>query len=80
MFHEQFASDRASFPYLYRMLSGLSVYLPPETLVSPNGMAWPRDLPDLDTTLRGAYAHRQYPPALQLAAAEEPRGTEAGDL
>ena len=56
VFHEQFTSDRASFPYLYRMLSGLSVYLPPETLVSANGMAWPRDLPDLDTTLRGAYA------------------------
>ena len=56
VFHEQFTSDRASFPNMYRMLSGLSVYLPPETLVSANGMAWPRDLPDLDTTLRGAYA------------------------
>lgn len=55
-FHEHFASDRASFPYLYRMLSGLSVFLPPETLVAANGMAWPQDLPDLDTTLRGAYA------------------------
>ena len=55
-FHEHFASDRATFPYLYRMLSGLSVYLPPETLVAANGMAWPQDLPDLDTTLRGAFA------------------------
>jgi hypothetical protein len=55
-FHEHFASDRATFPYLYRMLSGLSVFLPPETLVAANGMAWPQDLPDLDTTLRGAYA------------------------
>jgi hypothetical protein len=25
-------------------------------MVCANGMAWPRDLPDLDTTLRGAYA------------------------
>jgi hypothetical protein len=25
-------------------------------LVAGNGMAWPRDLPDLDTTLRGAFA------------------------
>lgn len=56
VFQEHFASDRASFPYLYRMLSGLSVFLPPETLVAANGMAWPQDLPDLDTTLRGAYA------------------------
>jgi hypothetical protein len=55
-FHEHFTSDRATFPYLYRMLSGLSVHLPPETLVAANGMAWPQDLPDLDTTLRGAFA------------------------
>jgi hypothetical protein len=55
-FHEQFTSDRARMPYVYRMLSGLSVYLPPEILVNSNGMAYPKDLPDLDTTLRGAYA------------------------
>ena len=55
-FHEQFTSDRARMPYVYRMLSGTSVYLPPETLVNANGMAWPKDQPDLDTTLRGAYA------------------------
>lgn len=54
-FHEQFTSDRASMPYVYRMLSGMSVYLPPETLVNSNGMAYPKDLPDIDTTLRGAY-------------------------
>ena len=55
-FHEQFTSDRAIFPYVYRMLSGMSVYLPPEALVNSNGMAYPQDRPDLDTTLRGAYA------------------------
>jgi len=55
-FHEQFTSDRATMPYVYRMLSGLSVFLPPETLVNSNGMARPQDLPDLDTTLRGAFA------------------------
>jgi alpha-galactosidase len=56
VFHEQFTSDRATMPYVYRMLSGMSVYLPPEALVNSNGMAWPQDQPDLDTTLRGAYA------------------------
>jgi alpha-galactosidase len=56
VFHEQFTSDRATMPWVYRMLSGMSVYLPPEILVNANGMAWPKDLPDLDTTLRGAYA------------------------
>jgi alpha-galactosidase len=55
-FREQFTSDRATMPYVYRMLSGMSVYLPPEILVNANGMAWPKDQPDLDTTLRGAYA------------------------
>jgi hypothetical protein len=55
-FHEHFTSDRATMPWMYRMSSGMSVHLPPEILVSPNGMAWPRDLPDLDTTLRGAFA------------------------
>ena len=43
-------------PWTYRMLSGLSVYLPPEILVNSNGMALPKDLPDPDTTLRGAFA------------------------
>ena len=56
VFHEQFTSDRATYPAVYRMLAGLSVFLPPETWVNANGMAWPTDLPDLDTTLRGAYA------------------------
>lgn len=56
VFREQFTSDRATFPYVYRMLSGMSVYLPPEILVNSNGMAYPKDLPDLDTILRGAYA------------------------
>ena len=55
-FREEFTSDRATMPYVYRMLSGMSVYLPPEILVNANGMAWPKDQPDLDTMLRGAYA------------------------
>jgi Glycosyl hydrolase family 36 C-terminal domain len=43
-------------PYVYRMLSGVSTYLPPETLVTPIGMADPKELPDLDTMLRSIYA------------------------
>jgi alpha-galactosidase len=54
--NEDYDSDRETYPFMYRMLSGLSVYLTPEILVGSNGMAWPQDLPDLDTVLRGAYA------------------------
>jgi len=56
LFHEHFSSDRACYPYVYRMASGLSVYLPPEILVTPNGMCGPRNQPDLLTMLRGVYA------------------------
>jgi alpha-galactosidase len=56
VFHEQFTSDRATMPFVYRMLSGYSVFLPPETLVNSNGMAVPKDRPDLDTMLRGSFA------------------------
>jgi alpha-galactosidase len=56
VFQEHFSSDRETMPYVYRMISGLSVYLPPEIIVGANGMARPKDLGDLDTTLRGAYA------------------------
>ena len=56
VFDEHFSSDRQTMPYVYRMISGLSVYEPPEIFVGSNGMAWPEDRPDLDTTLRGAYA------------------------
>jgi len=56
VFDEHFSSDRETMPYVYRMISGLSVYEPPEIFVGSNGMAWPQDRPDLDTTLRGAYA------------------------
>ena len=56
VFDEHFSSDRQNMPHVYRMLSGLSVYEPPEIFVGANGMAWPKDRPDLDTTLRGAYA------------------------
>lgn len=52
VFLENFASDRTRFPFVYRMLSGLSVFLPPEIVVNSNGMAYPEHMPDLDTTLR----------------------------
>ena len=55
-FHEQFTSDRATMPWSFRMLSGMSVFLPPEVLVNANGMGFPKNLPDADTTLRGTYA------------------------
>ena len=55
-FPENYTSDRVSMPYVYRMLSGISVYLPPETLVTPIGMSAPKDRPDLDTMLRSIYA------------------------
>jgi alpha-galactosidase len=51
---ENYTSDRVSFPHVYRMAAGLSTYLPPEILVTPNGMS--RDLPDTTTFLRGTYA------------------------
>ncbi|MFN8007316.1 MAG: GH36 C-terminal domain-containing protein [Terriglobia bacterium] len=54
-FHEHFASDRASWPAVYRMISGMSVYLPPEILLASNGMAGPNQ-PDQITMLRCAYA------------------------
>jgi hypothetical protein len=54
---EHFTSDRAAYPFVYQMASGLSVYLPPEILVTPNGMAGNgTNQPDLVTMLRGAYA------------------------
>jgi hypothetical protein len=38
------------------MLAGYTVYLPPEALVTPIGLANPKDLPDLDTMLRSIFA------------------------
>ena len=55
-FSENYTSDRVTMPFVYRMLSGYSVYLPPEALVTPIGMAPPKDLPDLDTMLRTIFA------------------------
>ncbi len=49
---EHYTSDRAVMPYLYQMASGLSTYLPPEILVTPNGM---QGYSNLDTLLRGIY-------------------------
>ena len=53
--HEHFTSDRASYPNAYRMAAGLSVYLPPEILVTPNGMCPEAAWPDLITLLRSTY-------------------------
>ena len=53
--HEHFTSDRASYPHAYRMAAGLSVYLPPEILVTPNGMCHETQWPDLITAIRSAY-------------------------
>jgi hypothetical protein len=56
MFHEHFASDDGGQLWALRRLSGLSVYLPPETLVNAIGLCHPRERPDLETCLRAAYA------------------------
>ena len=54
---ENYTSDRVAYPYVYQMASGLSVYLPPETLVTPIGMAGNcRNQPDFVTQLRAVYA------------------------
>ena len=53
-FPESYTTDRASFPDLFRTAAGVSVFLPPEILVSPNGMS--TDLPDTISSLRGIYA------------------------
>jgi len=58
---EHFASDRTFNPWIYQMASGMSVFLPPEILVSPHGMMGDQtgkyiEHPDLVTMLRGAYA------------------------
>ena len=50
---EHYTSDRAGYPWVCQMLSGLSVYLPPEILVSPHGMNGP--FSDTTTMLRGIY-------------------------
>ena len=46
-FPENYTSDRVNMPYVYRMLSGISVYLPPEALVTPIGMSDPGGRPEL---------------------------------
>jgi alpha-galactosidase len=55
-FSENYTSDRVSMPYVYRMLAGYSVYLPPESLIAPIGMALPGERPDMDTMLRSLFA------------------------
>jgi alpha-galactosidase len=55
-FSENTTSDNTNFPHVIRSLSGLSVYLPPETLITPIGMAAPEQRPDLDTMLRTIFA------------------------
>ncbi len=58
--NENYTSDRVSYPHVFQMSSGLSVYLPPEILVTPFGMAGV-DQPDLITILRGVFALGQVP-------------------
>jgi len=59
---ENYTSDRASYPHVYQMLSGLTVYLPPEVLVTPNGMAGNcKDQPDYLTMLRSVYTLGETP-------------------
>ncbi len=55
-FSENYTSDRVTMPFVYRMLAGYTVYLPPEALVTPIGLANAKDLPDLDTMLRSIFA------------------------
>jgi hypothetical protein len=52
---EHYTSDNAVMPHLYQAASGLSVYLPPEVLVTPNGMTNQAGSPNLDTMLRAIY-------------------------
>ncbi|MCH2597370.1 MAG: alpha-galactosidase [Pirellulales bacterium] len=52
---EHFSSDENRYPHVYRMTAGMSVFLPPEIVVTPNGMYAPHLAPDIVTTLRGAY-------------------------
>jgi len=58
---EHFTSDNASYPHLYQAAAGLSVFLPPEILVSANGMAGGRTHPDFVTMLRSVYFFGQTP-------------------
>ena len=58
--NENYTSDRVSYPHVFQMVSGLSVYLPPEVLVTPFGMAGPNQ-PDPITILRGSFALGQVP-------------------
>ena len=55
-FHEHFTSDAGGQLNSLRRLAGLSVFLPPEILVNAFGLSQPKDMPDLDTSLRAAYA------------------------
>jgi len=61
--HEHFTSDQTGFPHVCRMVSGASVFLPPEILVTPFGMdgRGAHHLPDYVTVLRSAYTLGQTP-------------------
>ena len=61
IFNEHFTSDRTDFPAMFQMASGLSVFLPPETLVTANGMAGFGGGADLLTLLRSAFATANTP-------------------
>jgi hypothetical protein len=53
--HEQFVTDEGSFPRMFQIVAGASVYLPPAIQVFPSGLARPYETPELETILRGAY-------------------------
>ena len=61
IFNEHFTSDRTDFPAMFQMASGLSVFLPPEILVTANGMAGFAGGADLVTLLRSAFATANTP-------------------
>ncbi len=54
-FNEQYVTDDASCPSGYEILNGVSICLPSETLVFPNGMSGTNQ-PDYETILRATYA------------------------
>ena len=54
LFHEHYSSDGTGKQRILGMSSGLSVFLPPEILVTPHGMSG--DVPDYETLLRCVYA------------------------
>jgi len=78
--NEHFTSDRAWYPEVYRMAAGLSVYLPPEILVTPNGMCNKDGWPDLITAIRSAYGLGNTPMFFNMILPERMEEFEKDDL